>query len=71
MSRAPKTTRAHVVSRKTAAARNFPAWIDSDTRANALPAIAEPRVRDSLVLRIVAKGKTVHPRETSDVRRAS
>ena len=70
MSRTPKTARARVLPRKTSGARNFPAWIDSETRAIALPATAEPRVRDSLVLRIVARGITVHPRESSDVPRA-
>jgi hypothetical protein len=72
MSRAPKTLRARLLPRKTAAtARNFPAWIDGDARAIVLPATVEPRVRDNLVLRVVAKGKHVHPKATPDVRRAS
>ncbi len=74
MSRAVKTFRAPAAPRKTAGVatgRNFPAWIDGDARAVAWPAMVEPRVRDNLVLRIVAKGKNVHPRTSSDVRRAS
>jgi hypothetical protein len=70
MSRATKTTRVRLLPRKTAAGRAFPAWIDSEARAAALPAVVEARVRDNLVLRLVAQGKTVHPRNPSDVRRS-
>lgn len=72
MSRSPKITpKRGPVGNPPAAAgsRNFPAWIDGEARAIALPA-AEPRVRDNLVLRVVAKGKTLRSRGPSDVRRA-
>lgn len=72
MSRVVKITPARGLLRKPAAAglRNFPAWVDSETRAVPLAAVVESRVRDSLVLRIVAKGKPVHAKGPTDVRRA-
>lgn len=58
--------------RKVAAAllanRHFPAWIDAAEPGMMNPlAIVVPRVRDSLVLRVVAKRR---PRNSSDESRA-
>ena len=72
MSRNPKVTPARGQLRKPATSlgvRNFPAWVDGDARAIPLSATVESRVRDSLVLRIVTKAKTMNARGPSDVRR--
>jgi hypothetical protein len=46
--------------------RAFPAWIDASERSVASPAISvTPRVRDGLVLRVVAKTKPAHARNLS------
>lgn len=65
--------RAVKLIRPVAAPRRFPAWVDAETRVIALPSGVEARVRDSLVLRVVAKGKgkAASGRRSSDVRRAS
>lgn len=44
---------------------SYPAWIDSGTGVPFSTAIVSPRVRDSLVLRLVAKR---HHRDLSDDR---
>lgn len=46
--------------------RAFPAWIDASERTVPVPAISvTPRVRDGLVLRIVAKAKPTPARNLS------
>lgn len=45
----------------------YPAWIDSGTGVPFSTAIVSPRVRDSLVLRLVAKR---HPRDLPHARGA-
>jgi len=56
---------------KTPAAprRAFPAWIDAGP-GPAFAAIVTPRVRDALVLRLVASAKPGHGRHASDAPRA-
>lgn len=59
--------RKSALSAAPAARRSFPAWIDSSERAVAFPAASvTPRVRDALVLRTVAKGKSGKGKEASD-----
>ena len=75
MRRAPKVkTVAHQIPlRKSALTatpavrRAFPAWIDSEDRAIALPGCAvTPRVRDALVLRTVSRRKSGTSKTPSD-----
>jgi len=51
-----------------AARRSFPAWIDAGEHGVAFPAkqTVMPRVRDSLVLRLVGKKKPAQPRNSSN-----
>lgn len=68
---AAKVSPSRLPLRKVAATllaeRQFPAWVDAAEGGVAYPlAVVMPRVRDSLVLRLVAKRK---PRSHSDVAR--
>ena len=69
------TSAARVLPRKAklaaGTARAFPAWVDPTERGVSFSAAVMPRVRDGLVLRVVARGKkTVTSRRTSDGSRA-
>ena len=67
----PKISSARTPLRKLAATLfrepSYPAWIDSGSGVPFSSATVSPRVRDSLVLRLVAKR---HPRDLSDARGA-
>jgi hypothetical protein len=49
--------------------RAFPAWIDSSA-GSSFAALVTPRVRDGLILRLVAQAKTGAGRTASDACRA-
>jgi hypothetical protein len=49
--------------------RAFPAWIDAGAGPS-FAAVVTPRVRDGLILRLVAQAKPGHGRTASDVSRA-
>ncbi len=73
MSRPVKVKATRVPLRKSAlpggaaARRAFPAWIDAtDSAGGGLPAAVTKRVRDSLVLRTVAKPKSTGKGATDD-----
>ena len=54
-------------SSSSAARRSFPAWIDASERGVTFSAAAvTSRVRDGLVLRVVAKKKSAQPKKASD-----
>jgi hypothetical protein len=57
--------RKSALSASAATRRAFPAWIDADTAAVAFSAAVTQRVRDSLVLRTVAKRKPAGAKGTS------
>jgi len=66
-----KIVASRIPVRKSAAAagrRSFPAWIDAGEHGVAFPAkqTVMPRVRDSLVLRLVGKKKPAQPRNSSN-----
>lgn len=71
----PKLAVTRVSVRKSAASvtapvslsrRVFPAWIDDTERSVApVPAVVTSRVRDGLVLRVVAQKKPAHPRSSA------
>ena len=61
------TARKAVTTAGPAARRSFPAWIVADESGVAFPAaVVTPRVRSSLVLRMVGKGKSAKPKRSSD-----
>lgn len=62
----PRTMiRKSALSASAAARRGFPAWIDASERVAAFPAVgATQRVRDALVLRLVAKRKSAKSKDT-------
>jgi|HubBroStandDraft_5_1064220.scaffolds.fasta_scaffold1507937_1 hypothetical protein len=49
--------------------RVFPAWIDAGA-GTSFAALVTPRVRDGLILRLVAQAKPGHGRSASDASRA-
>lgn len=61
------TVRKAATTAAAASRRPYPAWIVADESGIAFPAVAvTPRVRTSLVLRMVGKVKSIKPKRSPD-----